>query len=150
MALGLDKLKFLEQLTFDSAEIDSKFVAFLPQLKRLRMLKLKYCLGLENLNRIDDLNQLTTLKITDSSTESELHLDVARLVKRLSKLHFLSLDMYGFSLGKEKYFRIVDAMRRRRDESKLLLRYRSRFDYSDWLPHFARRANLVEMIVERC
>lgn len=145
-AFGFENLQFLEQLTLNMARVDSKFFRLLSQLKQLKVLKLTEHQGLHNLNQIGDLNQLTTLEI--HSFRKDADLNIVPLVECMSKLNCLTVAVPGYEMDLEKYLRIVNAVRRRPDRSKLMFRLiYSDFNYDHLVSDFARNAHLVEMII---
>lgn len=147
-AQGLNNLQFLEHLILLDAEIDSEFIGTLAQLKRLQKFYVSKCFGLQNLNRLGNLNQLTSLDIF--STEN-VDLDIVILVKRLSNLNSLKVHVAAFRMDLRMYLSIVDIVRRRADRSKLVFRITCNDlrDYDHLCDDFARNAGIVEMIIER-
>lgn len=149
-ALELDKLKLLESLTLQTAGIDQELIRTLSQLKKLQVMELLWCTELDNLNRIDDLDQLTTLKIV--SWQEHVDSDIVLLVQRMSKLNYLRIQVPQFEMNMEKYLKIVDVVRRRPNRSKLTFELRSSYyeDFNcDMLRQcFTRNAHLVEIKFE--
>lgn len=149
IASGLENLKLLENLRLINVAIDSDFVRTLSQLEKLKILELLHCDGLQNLNEIGDLSQLTTL---DISTWKYVDLDFVLLVKRLCKLNYLKIEPIlegDFQMDLGTYLKIVDVVKRRAAGTTLKFKMRSynRVNNNHLLPHFARYAHLVEMTV---
>lgn len=106
---GINSLKSLNVLEFMSAKGDADTIPALSQLTQLRVLKLKYCYNLKNLNPLGNLLQLKKLTIVNYE-EEDLVFDILDMITRLVNLKELTFQVEQFEMDKRTYLLIVGAI----------------------------------------
>lgn len=121
----LTKLSSLEFLELWYANCDAELIPALAQLKTVNVLRLRYCHQLKNLNALADLKHLNELSIVLHPETNEIQFDLVQMIKRLTNLKKLTLEMDAtgvtFTIDKRMYLKIVDAVRGRSGRSSPFL-----------------------------
>ncbi|XP_037031225.1 uncharacterized protein LOC119070828 [Bradysia coprophila] len=111
----LPQLSSLEYLELWFAQSDAEFIPALSELKNLKVLRLRDCNHLKNVDALANLDKLTELSILIPSPTAivDIEIDIVALVKRLTDLKKLTIGLHSITVDRQMFLRLVSVVRER-------------------------------------